>query len=131
MSKSYNNTLPIFGDEKALRKTVMKIVTDSTPVEAPKPTEGAVILDLYKLMASEPDYAQMVVDHKAGGIGYGEFKKRLWEAYWEFFAPMRERRAEVLEDAGYIEMVLREGAANAREEADRVLTRVRKAVGLR
>ncbi len=131
MSKSYNNTLPIFGNEKPLRKTVMRIVTDSTPVEAPKPTEGSIILDLYKLFASEADYQRMVVDHQAGGSGYGEFKKRLWEAYWEFFAPMREKRAELLEDPGYVDKVLEEGAAKAREEADRVLSRVRKAVGLR
>ena len=131
MSKSYNNTLPIFGDEKPLRKTVMKIVTDSTAVEDPKPTEGSVILQLYKLFAREADYDQMVADHEAGGVGYGDFKKRLWEAYWEFFAPMRERRAELVEDPGYVQTVLVEGAAKAREEADRVLTRVRRAVGLR
>jgi len=114
-----------------LRKTVMKIVTDSTAVEEPKPTEGSVILELYKLFAGEADYRQMVVDHEAGGIGYGDFKKRLWEAYWEFFAPMRVKRAELLEDAGYVDKVLSDGAAQAREEAERVLTRVRKAVGLR
>jgi tryptophanyl-tRNA synthetase len=131
MSKSYNNALPIFGDEKPLRKTVMKIVTDSTPVEAPKPTEGSVILDLYQLFASEADYEVMVKDHQAGGIGYGDFKKRLWEAYWDFFAPMRERRAELLDDPGYVEKVLADGAVKAREEAERVLGRVRNAVGLR
>ena len=131
MSKSYNNALPIFGDEKPLRKTVMKIVTDSTPVEAPKPTEGSVILDLYKLFASGADYDAMVKDHQAGGIGYGDFKKRLWEAYWDFFAPMRERRAELLDDPGYVEKVLADGAVKAREEAERVLGRVRNAVGLR
>lgn len=131
MSKSYNNTLPIFGDEKPLRKTVMRIVTDSTPVEDPKPTEGSIILQLYRLMASEADYDQMVADHRAGGTGYGDFKKRLWEAYWEFFAPMRERRAALLEDPGYVDQVLAAGAARAREEANVVLTRVRKAVGLR
>ena len=131
MSKSYNNALPIFGDEKPLRKTVMKIVTDSTPVEAPKPTEGSVILDLDQLFASEADYEVMVKDHQAGGIGYGDFKKRLWEAYWDFFAPMRERRAELLDDPGYVEKVLADGAVKAREEAERVLGRVRNAVGLR
>ena len=131
MSKSYNNALPIFGDEKPLRKTVMKIVTDSTPVEAPKPTEGSVILDLYQLFASEADYEVMVKDYQAGGIGYGDFKKRLWEAYWDFFAPMRERRAELLDDPGYVEKVLADGAVKAREEAKRVLGRVRNAVGLR
>ncbi len=130
MSKSYNNTLPIFGEEKQLRKTVMRIVTDSAAVEEPKPTEGSVILELYRLFASADDYDQMVVDFQAGGTGYGDFKKRLWEAYWEFFAPMRDRREELLEHPDYVDQVLAEGAARAREEAERVLTRVRKAAGL-
>ena len=130
MSKSYNNTLPIFGEEKPLRKTVMRIVTDSTPVEDPKPTDGSVILELYKLFAGETDYEQMIADYQAGGFGYGEFKKRLWEAYWDFFAPMRARREELLADPGYVDKVLADGAARAREEAERGLTRVRKAVGL-
>ncbi|MCH2064079.1 MAG: tryptophan--tRNA ligase [Roseibacillus sp.] len=130
MSKSYNNTLPIFGEEKPLRKKVMQIVTDSTPVEEPKPTEDSVILDLYKLFAGKEDYEQMVTDYQAGGTGYGDFKKRLWEAYWKFFAPMRERREELQADPGYIDQVLSEGADRAREEASRVLARVRKAAGL-
>jgi len=131
MSKSYNNALPIFGPEKPLRKTVMRIVTDSTPVEEPKPIENSVILDLYKLFASEADHAVMVADYQAGGIGYGDFKKRLWEAYWEFFAPMRRKREELLADPGYVDGVLQDGAQRAREEADKTLARVRKAVGLR
>lgn len=131
MSKSYNNTLPIFGPEKPLRKAVMRIVTDSTPVEEPKPTEGSVILDLYRLFGSEADYAAMVADYEAGGCGYGEFKKRLWEAYWEYFAPMREKRAELEADPGYVEGVLAAGALRARETAQVVLERVRTAVGLR
>lgn len=64
MSKSYGNTLPIFGEEKPLKKLVMKITTDSTPVESPKPTEGSTILPLYKLFASSADYASMVADHE-------------------------------------------------------------------
>lgn len=131
MSKSYNNTLPIFGEEKPLRKTVMKIKTDSTPVEDPKPTEDSIILQLYQLFASDSDYDQMVADHQAGGIGYGDFKKRLWEAYWDYFSAMRERRNELESDSAYIDQVLKEGAERARETADAVLTRVRKAVGLR
>ena len=129
MSKSYNNTLPIFGEEKQLRKTVMRIVTDSAAVEEPKPTEGSVILELYRLFASADDYSQMVADFQAGGTGYGDFKKRLWEAYWEFFAPMRDRREELLEHPDYVDQVLAEGAGRAREEAERVLARVRKAAG--
>ena len=131
MSKSYNNTLPIFGPEKPLRKSVMRIVTDSTPVEDPKPTEKSVILELYKLFASEADYSARVADYQAGGCGYGDFKKRLWEAYWKFFAPMREKREELVADESFVDGVLAAGAERAREEAAKVLTRVRKAAGLR
>jgi tryptophanyl-tRNA synthetase len=131
MSKSYGNTLPIFGEEKPLKKLIMRITTDSTLVEDPKPTEGSTILALYKLFASPADYATMVADHERGGIGYGDFKKRLAEAYWDFFAPMRTRRAEVLADPGFVDQVLANGALRAREEAAKVLDRVRHAVGLR
>jgi len=130
MSKSYHNTLPIFGEEKPLKKLLMKIVTDSTPVEAPKPTADSTILALYKLFASPADYAVMVADHERGGVGYGDLKKRLAEAYWDFFASMRARRAEITADPGYVEAVLTQGAARAREEAAKVLDRVRRAVGL-
>ena len=130
MSKSYHNTLSIFGEEKPLKKLVMKIVTDSTPVEEPKQVEGSTILELYKLFASESDYATMVADHQSGGFGYGDFKKRLADAYWDYFAAMRERRAEIVADPGYVDAVLKAGAERAREEASKVLTRVRKAVGL-
>ncbi|MEI6175340.1 MAG: tryptophan--tRNA ligase [Verrucomicrobiota bacterium] len=131
MSKSYGNTLPIFGEEKPLKKLIMKITTDSTPVEEPKPVENSTILALYKLFTSEADYQKMVDDHQRGGTGYGDFKKRLAEAYWDFFAPMRVRRAEILADPGYVDRVLADGAARAREESAKVLDRVRRAVGLR
>ena len=131
MSKSYHNTLPIFGAEKELKKSIMRIVTDSTPVEAPKPTENSTVLALFKLFASPADHAAMVADHERGGVGYGDFKKRLAEAYWEFFAPMRARRDEILADPGYVDRVLADGAVRAREEAAKVLDRVRLAVGLR
>jgi tryptophanyl-tRNA synthetase len=130
MSKSYHNTLPIFGEEKASKKLVMKIPTDSTAVDQPKPTEGSTILALYQLFASPDDCARMVADHQQGGTGYGDFKKRLAEAYWDYFAPMRARRAEILADPGYVDQVLAAGAIRAREEAGKVLARVRKAVGL-
>ena len=130
MSKSYHNTLPIFGEEKPVKKLVMKIPTDSTPVEAPKPTEGSTILALYKLFASPADYAVMVADHENGGVGYGDFKKRLADAYWDYFAPMRVRRAEIEADPGYVDEVLAAGALRAREEAAKVIDRVRRAVGL-
>jgi tryptophanyl-tRNA synthetase len=131
MSKSYNNTLPIFGEEKPLRKLIMRIPTDSTPVEDPKPTDNSIILQLYRLFATAEGYSAMVDDFKNGGCGYGDFKKRLFDAYWEFFRKARERRAEIQQNPDYIEEVLQKGAAQAREEANKTLTRVRKAVGLR
>jgi tryptophanyl-tRNA synthetase len=132
MSKSYHNTLPIFGEEKPSKKLVMKnIVTDSTPLEEPKPVENSTILALYKLFASEADYQTMVNDHLSGGFGYGHFKTRLADAYWDYFAAMRARRAEILADPGYVDAVLARGAERAREEATKVLDRVRRAVGLR
>ena len=130
MSKSYNNTLPIFGEEKAVRKLIMRIPTDSTPVEDPKPTEGSVILQLYKLFASAQGYENMVRDFQNGGCGYGDFKKRLFDAYWEYFRPARERRAELEANQDYVRRTLEEGARKARETASVVLDRVRRAVGL-
>ncbi|MDZ4287886.1 MAG: tryptophan--tRNA ligase [Prosthecobacter sp.] len=130
MSKSYGNTIQLFEDPKALKKTIMGIKTDSTPVEAPKPTEGSNILALYKLVASEADYAQMIADHESGGVGYGAFKTRLLEAVTTYFAPFQQRRAEIVADAGYVDKVLAEGAEKARLVARKTLARVRDAVGL-
>ena len=131
MSKSYGNTLPIFGEEKPLRKLInKKVVTDATPLEAPKPTENSIILALYKLFATPEQYQAMVDAHHAGGIGYGQFKKDLFDAYWEYFRSAREKREWILAHPEYVDEVLNSGAARAREEAAKVLTRVRKAVGL-
>ncbi len=131
MSKSYGNTLPIFGEEKPLRKLInKKVVTDATPLEAPKPTEGSIILALYKLFATPEQYQDMVNAHHAGGVGYGQFKKDLFEAYWEYFRAAREKREWILAHPEYVDDVLNTGAARAREEAARVLTRIRRAVGL-
>ncbi len=131
MSKSYDNTLQLFEEPGELKKKIMKkLVTDSTPLEAPKPLEGSTILPLYKLVASTADYDRMVEDHQRGGIGYGDFKKRLLEALTNHFAPMRERRAGIVADTGYVERVLTEGAEKARAVARQTLARVRAAVGL-
>lgn len=130
MSKSYNNTLPLFGEEKKLRKLIMGIKTDSTPVEDPKPVDDSLILQLYKLFASESDYNTMIADFQRGGTGYGDFKKCLWEAYWEYFTPVRQRKAELDADPDYVNSVLSAGAEKARETAEKVLRRVREAVGL-
>jgi tryptophanyl-tRNA synthetase len=130
MSKSYDNTIQLFEEPAALKKKIMGIKTDSTPVEAPKPTEGSSILALYKLVASEADYATMVADHERGGIGYGDFKKRLLQGVTDYFAPFRERRAQIVADPAYVDRVLAEGAEKARVVARKTLARVRDAVGL-
>jgi tryptophanyl-tRNA synthetase len=131
MSKSYQNAVEIFLEEKALRKKIMGIVTDSTPVEEPKNPEGSAIVGLYRLFAPEEAVQGMEADFRRGGVGYGDLKKRLFEAMWEYFGPMRRRRAELAGDLGEVERVLREGAGKAREQAVRTMERVRKAVGLR
>lgn len=130
MSKSYNNTIEIFAPESALRKKIMGIKTDSTPVEAPKPIENSAILGLYKLVASASDYDRMLAEFQSGGVGYGDFKKRLFAAVWEYFAPFRARRNEIEADSGYVDKVLAEGAIKARAVAEPVMGRVRRAVGL-
>jgi len=131
MSKSYGNTLPLIGAQKALRKRVMKITTDSTPVEDPKPTEGSNIIALYKLFASEAEVQQMITDHEAGGFGYGDFKQRVFDTYWEYFEPVRTKREELENNLDYVHQVIAEGAEKARAKATKVLDRVRIAVGLR
>jgi tryptophanyl-tRNA synthetase len=119
MSKSYGNNIDIFGNEKEMRKRVMSIVTDSTPVEAPKDPTESTILKLYSLVSSRDEMAAMREQFLKGGTGYGDF------------APMRKRREEILADKSYIDDVLKKGAARANEIADQVMKRVREAAGLR
>ena len=130
MSKSYHNNIDIFGDEKETRKRVMSIVTDSTPVEAPKDPARSTIFQLYSLFGSKNEIAEMRERFQKGGTGYGDFKKQLFEKLWEYFSPMRKRREEILADKTYIDNVLSRGAKRATEIADRVMQRVRHAVGL-
>ncbi|MEY2558008.1 MAG: tryptophanyl-tRNA synthetase [Verrucomicrobiota bacterium] len=129
MSKSYGNTIDIFGDEKETRKRVMGIVTDSSPVEAPKDPDSSTIFQLYSLFATKEETAAMREAFQRGGTGYGEFKKQLFAKLWEYFEPMRKRREEILADPGYINAVLERGAKRANEVAGKVMTRVRNAVG--
>ena len=131
MSKSYGNTLPIFTDPAEAKKLIMKkLVTDATPLDAPKPKENSTLLALYRLMGTDTEVAAMEADYDSGGIGYGDFKKRLLEAYEARFEPMRARRAELLADPGYVDSVLAKGAEKARAAAAPVLDRVRRAVGI-
>jgi tryptophanyl-tRNA synthetase len=130
MSKSYHNTIDLFAPENVLRKKIMGIKTDSTPVEAPKPVEGSVIMALYKLVSSQADYSVMENDFLNGGVGYGDLKKRLFGAVWDYFAPFRSRRAGLEADPGHVEKVLAEGAEKAAAVACVVMRRVREAVGI-
>jgi tryptophanyl-tRNA synthetase len=130
MSKSYGNTIDIFADEKEMRKRVMSIVTDSTAVEAPKDPDTSTIVQLYTLVASKEEAEEMREQFRKGGRGYGDFKKQLFEKLWDYFAPMRKRRDEILRHKDYIESVLAQGAGRANSIADGVMKRVRQAVGL-
>ena len=131
MSKSYGNTLEIFGDEKALRKKVMSIVMDSRTPAEPKPdAERNLCIQLLKLVAPADVAADTEARLRAGGLGYGDLKKALFERYWGYFAPARARRAELLADPGYVDRVLREGAERARRVARAVIARARRAAGL-
>ena len=131
MSKSYGNTIELFLEESAFRKKVMGLQTDSTPVDQPKPIEGSVILGIYRHIATPEDYRAMEEDFLRCGLGYGVFKKRLFEELWDYLAPLRAQREEILRDPGYVESVLNAGAEKANAVAQPVLKRVREAVGLR
>ena len=130
MSKSYHNNIDIFGDEKETRRRIMSIVTDSTPVEMPKDPARSTIFQLYSLFASKNEIGGIREQFQKGGTGYGDFKKQLFEKLWDYFAPMRKRREEILADKSYIDDVLARGAKRANEIADQVMQRVRAAIGL-
>ncbi len=129
MSKSYGNTIEIFEPEESVRKKIMKIVTDSTPVEEPKDPERCNVFALLRLVASPDELAEWEGRYRNGGTGYGQAKKRLAELMIEFFRPFRQKRAELENDIGSVENVLAEGAARAKTVAARTLARARKAVG--
>jgi tryptophanyl-tRNA synthetase len=130
MSKSYGNTIDIFGEEKETRKRVMSIVTDSATVEAPKNPVESTIFQLFSLVGAPEEISRMRESFEKGGTGYGDFKKQLFVRLWEFFAPMRKRREEILRQPDYMDEVLRKGAERANAIADKVMLRVRGAVGL-
>ena len=131
MSKSYGNTIEIFGDEKAVRKKVMAIKMDSRTPPEPKPdAEQNLAIQILKLVAS-PDVAKSFEDDlRAGGLGYGDLKKALFEHYWSYFADARKKRAELVANMDYVNKTLGDGAARARVKAKEVLKRARKASGL-
>ncbi|MBQ8754811.1 MAG: tryptophan--tRNA ligase [Lentisphaeria bacterium] len=131
MSKSYNNTIPIFGKEKAIRKTIMNIVTDCKQLEDPKDPDSCNVVALFKLFASGEELEEMKAKYRAGGYGYGHAKQALFEKMWSYFEPMRQKRAELENNLDFVWEVLRKGGEKAREEAQMTMDKVRKAVGLR
>jgi len=130
MSKSYDNTIAIFEEKKALKKKIMSIKTDSTPVEEPKDPDKCNVYALLKLFASEEERAEVEKRYREGGIGYGEVKKRLHEHVMEHFAAARARRAELMQDPGVVKAALDRGAEKARASAAEVMRAVRAAVGV-
>ncbi len=132
MSKSYGNDIDPFMPEKPLRKRVMKIVTDSTPVEEPKDPETCTVFRIYRGLAGadDPRTASLAERYRAGGMGYGEAKQALYELILDHFADARRRRDELMKDPGYIDRVLERGAAAAREQIEAVTKRARDAAGL-
>jgi tryptophanyl-tRNA synthetase len=131
MSKSYGNTIEIFGDEKATRKKVMALVMDSRTPDEPKPdADKNLAVQLLKLVAP-PDVATGFEDRlRAGGLGYGDLKKALFEHYWNYFTPARARRAELAANLDHVNQVLADGANRARTVATKVLQRAKQACGL-
>jgi len=130
MSKSYNNAVEIFGDLKEARANIMRIVTDSKTVADVKNPDECNVFALYKLFASDEEREAMAARYRAGGLGYGEVKKALYEKFETHFAPLRKKREELQKDMGYVESILRKGADRARAEAVKTLKKARQAVGL-
>jgi tryptophanyl-tRNA synthetase len=131
MSKSYNNTIEIFGEEKMLRKKVMGLVMDSRTPQEPKPdSEKNIAIQLLRLVAPPPEAKDYEDRLRAGGLGYGDLKKALFDYYWNYFAAARAKRAELAADLAYVNGVLDQSAAKARALARSVLARSRLACGL-
>jgi tryptophanyl-tRNA synthetase len=130
MSKSYNNTLAVFEDAKVQRKQIMRIVTDSRPMEEPKEPPGDVLYDLFSLVAPEADREAMAALYRRGGFGYGEVKKALADAAEKFWSEPRARRAELAADPKRIHEILDDGAAAARKKAAEVLRRAQMRCGI-
>lgn len=131
MSKSYGNTIEIFGDEKAIRKKIMAIKTDTRTPQEPKPdAELNIAIQLLKLVAPadvSKDYEDRL---RAGGLGYGDLKKALFEHYWNYFAAARAKRKELEANLDHVNQILKDGSDKARALAQKVLKRAKVASGL-
>jgi tryptophanyl-tRNA synthetase len=132
MSKSYGNTIDPFAEEKALRKTIMGITTDSTPMEAAKDPETCTVYQIYRAIAGADDArtAALAARYRAGGMGYGHAKQALFELVMDHFAAARLRRKELEAQPEVVDRALASGAAAARARAKATVARARAAVGL-
>lgn len=130
MSKSYNNTIEIFGAPNESKKRIMRIVTDSRALEEVKDPSTCNVFALYKLLAAPDEQEALASRYRAGGMGYGDAKKTLQGCFERHFTPFRARREELANDPDYVEDVLRDGASRARKAAAETLRRARYAVGL-
>jgi len=130
MSKSYGNTIEIFEPEESVRKKIMRIITDSTPVEQPKDPDKCSVFALLKLVASSEELTEWENRYRTGGMGYSEAKKRLAELLTDYFKPFRQKRTELENNIDYVNQVLADGARRAKAVAAKTLAEVRKAVGL-
>jgi tryptophanyl-tRNA synthetase len=130
MSKSYGNTIPLFAPSKALRSAFLKVKSDSTPLETPKEPEGALVYDLYKLVASEAQTQELAAKLRAGNYGWGHAKQELYEVFEARIAPMRERYIQLRQNPEEIDAILEAGAVEARKRAQATMERVRRAVGI-
>jgi len=130
MSKSYGNTIEIFEADKPLRKKIMSIKTDSTPMEAPKNPDTCSVFTLYKLFATPDQQSALADRYRAGGMGYGEAKQALLDAALTYFAAARTKRNELVANSDYVQDVLKAGAKRARAKGQEVLQRVRDACGV-
>jgi tryptophanyl-tRNA synthetase len=131
MSKSYDNTIELFAPESQIKKRIMAIKTDSTPVEAPKSPDTDNVFAILKLFATPDQLAEIRAGYEKGGTGYGEYKKRLLQFFLERFGEARKRYDELSKNEDYVHEVLRKGAAQAREIATEVMDQVRRATGLK
>lgn len=131
MSKSYNNTLEVFEEPKALRKKIMRIVTDSRPMEQPKEPETDHLYVLYSLFVGEAERESMAALYRRGGFGYGEIKKALADVAVDYFAEARQRRQELEAHPERVREILGDGAAKARAKATEVVSRAQRACGVK
>jgi tryptophanyl-tRNA synthetase len=131
MSKSYGNTLELFEDPKVMRKQIMRIVTDSRPMESPKDPNTDHLFQLYSLFSNDEQREEMAAQYRRGGFGYGSVKKALADLAEGFFAEPRERRRDLEAHPERVREILGDGAAKARKKAAEVLLRAQKACGLK